>query len=124
MIDTIIVEAQAERTSGLITTYIVDELGVSIPLASITTLTLTLYDEATNSIINSRNAQNVLNANGVTVTNGKVDWAVSPLDMVMVGQSDGTQEMHSAQFVLRWAAGAKEKAWQIRIPVYGFRRYF
>ena len=93
-----------ERTTGKFTTTIKDENGTPIPAASIQTLTLTLYHERTLSIINSRDRQNVLNANNVTVdANGLLTWSIQALDRVIEDDTQGT-EMHRALF--EWTANA------------------
>ena len=53
-----------EHATAKYTAIIKDESSVAIAAASLTTLTLTLYDSA-GTIINSRNAQDVLNTNNV-----------------------------------------------------------
>lgn len=59
-----------------------------IPLASLLTLTLTLYVVQTDgsiAYVNSRNAQNVLNLNNVTVSAlGVLTWAIQTLDTALV----------------------------------------
>jgi hypothetical protein len=116
MLDSFVMEPQAERSSGVITATLNDETGAPVPLASMTALTLTLYDQATRGILNSRQNQNVLNANNVTMgaANGLVTWAVQPADQACVS---GKDETHVALFVAKWAAGAKEHAWEVRLVV-------
>lgn len=92
------------------TATIKDETGAAIAAASLTTLTLTLFDLNTNTIINSRSAQNCLNANGVTVdSSGNLVWTG-------VGGSGGDNqilnasrngERHRALFQFTWNTGAK-----------------
>jgi hypothetical protein len=65
---------------------------------------VTLKDVATGTVINSRNAQNVKNANGVTISAlGALVWAMAPADNLIVG----TQliEEHMALFVFTWGGG-------------------
>lgn len=71
--------------SGVFTGTLLDVAGTAIPLANINSLTLTLTDASTGTIINSRNAQNVLNANNVTVnsTTGAMQWLIQPADTTM-----------------------------------------
>src|SRR5688572_10905942 len=56
-----------EQTTGVYRATITDEGGAMLPASTLSTLELTLYvkTSAGETIINSRNAQNVLNANGV-----------------------------------------------------------
>lgn len=59
-----------------------------IPLASLLTLTLTLYVVQTDgsiAYVNSRNAQNVLNLNNVTVSAaGVLTWAIQTADTALI----------------------------------------
>jgi hypothetical protein len=66
--------------------------GVAVPLTDISTATLTLKDES-GTIINSRNAQNVLNANNVTIhaTSGLVTWARQVADTTVTGDAAATK---------------------------------
>lgn len=92
-----------EKETGAYTATIVGNDGVTpIPLASLLTLTLTLYaiiQDGTASIINARNAQNVLNANNVTVhaTSGLLTWSIQSADTALV-ESTLQFERHIALF--------------------------
>lgn len=126
MIDTFTMETQAERSSGVITATLTDETGAPVALASMTALRLTLYDQRTRKIINTRKDQNVLNANNVTMgaANGLVTWAVQPDDMAIVtpgaGSGGPVTETHLAIFVAKWSGGTKEHPWQITLPVVNY----
>ena len=76
-----------EDSSATWTGYIRDAAGVAIASADIVALTITLYDKLTGAAINSRTAQDILNANNVTVhaTSGLITWEIQPLDNVIVG---------------------------------------
>jgi len=64
----------------------------------ISTLTLTLRDAATGTILNSRNSQNVLNANDVTVdAAGALKWLIQPTDTAMHDSTKAVEE-HLAEF--------------------------
>ena len=63
---------------------ILDEAGTAIPDADLDTLVLTFYNRADEAIINSRDAQNVLNANQVVVVAGVVTWSMLTLDTIIV----------------------------------------
>ena len=56
---------------------------VAIPDIDLDTLKLTLYDRTTETIINSRDEQDVLNTNDVTVVDGVITWQIQPLDTAM-----------------------------------------
>ena len=69
------------------TATIVDETGAVLPAASLATLTLTLYDLASFTIINSRNAQNVLNGGGSGNSNTSlwlIGWGPRSIYLVTV----------------------------------------
>lgn len=108
-----------EQTSGAITGLLVDNDGVTpIPSAALLTLTLTLYvikTDGTTGIVNSRNAQSVLNLNNVTITSGGIfTWIYQALDTTLVEAL--AYERHIALF--RWttttAAGACEIVLNVR----------
>lgn len=90
-------------------TATVDDNGAAIALASVSTLVLTLWDRATNKIVNSRDAQDVKNANNVTyhATSGLLTWSIQAGDTNLVGGSQ-QQETHRAKFVLTTTGG---KVW-------------
>lgn len=101
-----------EKGSGQFTAVIVGNDGVT-PLSSavLLTLTLTLYAtkaDGTDAIINSRNAQNVLNANNVTVdTLGNLIWVIQPNDTALV--ENIPFERHIGLFQWTWPAGAGKR---------------
>jgi hypothetical protein len=97
-----------EKCSGQLTAVVVGNDGVTgIPAATLTTLVLTLYvikADGTDSIVNGRNAQNVLNANNVTVdVNGNLHWVIQSADTALV--EDIPFERHIALFEWTWPAG-------------------
>lgn len=78
----------AEQTTLKLTASLVDESGTAIPSTALSTLTLTLYnrDSATQEIVNSVNAVNILNTGRGTVhaTNGTVTVTLLPADNSIV----------------------------------------
>jgi hypothetical protein len=96
-----------EHSSRTVTFYLKDNAGVVVPLADIDEAELTLYDVETfvygaspaEGIINNRDAQNVLNANNVTIhaTSGLVTWAMQPDDNPIV-TARRQIERHRAEF--------------------------
>ena len=99
-----------EKSTGRYTATLTDELGVVIPLSSMTTLKLSLYDVRTGTALNSRTLQDVLNANNVTyhATSGLLTWSVQPADHAIVSaRTDLTVERHRAVFDFTWNSGAK-----------------
>ena len=56
-----------------------------------TVFTLTYYNRATGTIINSRDGQNVLNANNVVITNGVMAWSMQVADTTIVDTTSVTE---------------------------------
>lgn len=101
-----------------------DLAGVVIPAADLVTLTLTLYDVASGSIINSRDGQDVLNANNVTVSaGGVVVYTMLPADNAIVGTpAANAAETHGVQFRWTWGAAPPYKAGELLVEVYVVNR--
>lgn len=77
-----------EQTTAKITATMKDETGALISSASVDTCTLTLYDKASKTVINSKTLTNILNANnGTWSTVGAFTLTLLPADNVMVGTS-------------------------------------
>lgn len=99
-----------EGTTPLYTANIVDENGDAIAVASLLTLTLTYFDVRSGTIINSRNAQNILNANNVTVATAGVPavttltWTLQAADTALVNTFRDTED-HYAIFRWTWPGG-------------------
>lgn len=100
-----------EQTTFLYTCTLKDESGVVIPLSAVSSLTITLYDEDTGAIINSRDGQNALNANNVTLhsTSGLLSWIAQPADNAIVTATRvaGSVEKHKVLFKWTWATSKK-----------------
>jgi len=98
-----------------------DESGNPVAASSLTTLTLTLYDLASGTMINSRSAQDVLNHNDVTINaSGVLIWTMQPADNVIVSASlsAGAIERHVALFQWTWGTGgAKAGKYEVQIDV-------
>lgn len=92
---------------------LVDEAGTGIPAYNIASLNMTYYyfnpqmttsDKNHLKIINSRNNQNVKNANDVSVdSSGNVVWEIKPADTVKLNNQD--LELHVAFFKWKWGSG-------------------
>ena len=103
---------------------LVDEDGELLVPVSLSTLTLTLYDKSTDAIINSRDDQSVLNANGGTLystlqTDAEDNeynfaWNSDPADSPIVTAGSET-EVHVALF--EWTYGAEAGSHQVYIRV-------
>ena len=96
-----------ELTSAQYTAQLVDEAGVNVPLIAIVSLTGTLYDELTGTIINGRDGQDILNAHDVVVSStGFITWSVQPADNAIINDNLDT-EVHTMLFQGVYS-GAKE----------------
>jgi hypothetical protein len=102
------------------TASLVDPDDAAIGAANLVTLTITLYDEKTNEIINSRNEQNALNANGVTVADGAagtvLTWQAEAADMPIVDDTLDS-EVHIARFAFTYGPNAIPGAHEVAIRV-------
>jgi hypothetical protein len=111
-----------EEQSALYEWDLVDELGAVVPVANLTSLKLTLYDVATDTIINDREDQDVLNTNDVTFdSSGHGMWSIQPADNAI--QTDTVDvEKHVALFVATWAVGTKSKPHEVVLNVRNLRQ--
>lgn len=106
-----------EGAFGVHTFQLVDEDGNNVSLAAINTGTLTLFDVVTGAIINSRNAQDVLNVNGVTISaTGAVEWTMVEDDCRILS-SIKREEHHHAHFRFAWDSSTKHLSFLIEIRV-------
>jgi hypothetical protein len=106
----------AEEATARIDFTVTDEDGVGIPAASLDGLTVTLFEERSGQIINSRTDVNILNANGGTVdANGVGTWLMDPDDNVFV--AGGQQEYHVALFEWTFGGGSKDGKQPVRLKV-------
>ena len=87
----------AEKKTAKITATLKDEDGSVLALVSVDTLTPTLYEEVTGTIINSRSRSNIKNTGGGTLhaTSGAFTLTFAPADMAFI-QTDPTREWHIA----------------------------
>lgn len=96
-----------EKSTYRITGTLVDETGAVIAAASLSTLTLTLYNLTTLAIVNSVTAVNILNTGRGTVgTAGEFVLTLLPADSPMVDTANDT-ETRVALVEWTYAAGAK-----------------
>jgi hypothetical protein len=104
---------------------LIDENRQPVPLASLDSLTLTLYDVGTDTIINSRDAMDILNTHNGTFASetGIGTMSFTPLDTVIVGTvADGDTEEHIALFEAIWNDGDSRRNWQVRMNVTAVHR--
>src|SRR5690606_21533571 len=70
-----------EGSSGLYTATLATPGGTAVTAVMLTALSLTLYDKDTGAIVNSRDAQDVLNKGNVTIdAEGEIAWSIQPAD--------------------------------------------
>lgn len=106
-----------ERTTSTFSADIQDENGAAIPAASLTDITLTLYDEVSRQVINGRSAVSVKNASGGTVdTAGHFEMVFELEDNAHMGGA--TNERHVALFRYTYDSGAKAGAQRVLIDVF------
>jgi hypothetical protein len=93
--------ARYERgETAVFTATLRDKDGAAIAAASLTSLSLTLTDAHSGGVVNSRNAQNVLNANNVTVnSSGGLVWTIQIADVAQQGTASVERAEHVAKFV-------------------------
>jgi len=90
-------------TGAIYSGTVIDADGDAIPSGDLVSLTLTLRSAKDNSVINSRNVQNVLNANNVSIdSNGTLVWEIQPEDTTV---GSGGVDDHIAQFIWTWSDG-------------------
>lgn len=100
-----------ENSTAKFTCTLEDENGDGVAPGDLESLLLTLYDQASGDIINSRDGQDVFNENGVTLEeDGSLTWIMEPDDNPIVGEVlSGKTERHVALF--EWIYGLSgEKA--------------
>lgn len=98
-----------EATTGSYTGQIVGNDGITpLPLATLSTLVLSLYvvkGDGTIAYVNGRNAQNILNANNVVVSaGGLLTWTVQTADTTFV-EAALPFERHIGVFQWTWPGG-------------------
>lgn len=90
-----------EGESGSITASVQDKNGNALVKANIGSLNITILDVRSNTIINNRNAQNILDANNGSVdTDGTVTFKLQPEDTINVGSPRGFLE--ERQVTIEW----------------------
>lgn len=79
--------------------------------ASLLSLVLTLYDESSSAVINSRDAQDVLDAAGGSVSaGGLITMALDPADNPIAGSAPaGSTEPHILRFKWTWHDGTSTR---------------
>lgn len=103
---------------------IVDKDDNPVPGSVLDSLTLTVYQEYTEAIVNNRDDQNVLQINGVTVDeNGRLRWVMTPDDTAILDDKLH-QEPHVAQFEMTYPGvnGTEASSHEVRILITNLQR--
>jgi hypothetical protein len=96
-----------ERASAVYRCTLIDQDEDPIPVSSLDALYLTVYDVATEAILNDRDRQDVLNANNVTVnSDGELEWEIQSEDNALVTAAKSL-EQHMFVFEFEWDSGAR-----------------
>ncbi len=113
-----------QGSSQVVTFTLLNEAGTAIPSAQLAAATLSLTDEETHvpgaspveGVINSRDYQNILNANNVTIhsTSGLVTWTMQPADNPILNPRRQI-ERHQATFRFAWSGGAFQDTIEIDV---------
>ena len=102
---------QSGESCNVVVTF-QDLTGVTIVKASLITLTVTQFEQKTAAIINSRNNQSILDANGGSVANdGTLTLRLQPLDSVITNTNTNveTSEVHVLRFDFTWSDGVSTR---------------
>lgn len=112
-----------ERSTAKYTTDpLLDEDGAVVAGSTLSAAQLTFYDEKSGKIINSRDAQNINQANNVTIgDDGVVTWLLLPADNAIIN-TRLAQETHVAVFDFRWDVGASRATHEVKILVNNLRK--
>jgi len=105
---TLIEEEILEGTTPVFTAVVRDEYGQPLGPGALDSLTLTYYclTDPGKSVINGRDHQNVLNANGVTLdSQGQLTWTLSPEDTQVLNPL-WPRQRNRAVFEWTWNGGA------------------
>ena len=106
-----------EKTTTQISLPLTDENDQLLPPGVLTTVTLTLYDRDSGSIINSRNGVSINGANGGTVSTAGLLLVLTPADNAFIDATK-SREVHIALIQWTWSAGAKSGAKELAFTVF------
>ena len=95
-----------EGTTPVYSATLVGEDGNAVSAAAFSAARLTITYGTGGTVVNDRDGQNVLNANGVTISaGGEVEWKIAENDTIAVVDNPGQWFQHRAVFVLEWDDG-------------------
>jgi hypothetical protein len=114
-----------EDSHGKYTCTLKDEDGSAVLLSSIGSITMTIIEDRLALPVNSRTAQDVLNANDCTynATSGLFTWNVQieDTDIVNTNTAIGKREPHLATISFLWASGTKQHHHEVVLNVLNLR---
>jgi hypothetical protein len=106
-----------EQSTALLSGIFTDEAGAVVGSGEMDTIKATLYNRSNEQIINSRNEQDILNANGGTLdVSGNFTFTFDPAD----GEIINTEEPYEVHILLlEWtfASGTKGGNQQVELTV-------
>lgn len=106
-----------EQTTPIFSARLRDQNGDAISVDDLTTLTLTYYNKASGARINSRDGQDILNDNDVTVdSEGVVTWNMQ-VDDTPILDDVRFEEDHIALFRWTWSSGTMAGSAEITIKI-------
>lgn len=107
----------AEGKTAKITAVIEDEDGTGIDVANLGTVTLTLFNDRSKAIINSRNQTDIKNAGPGTIdSSGNLTLTLTADDMaILVASNDA--ERHVAFIEWTYSSGTKSGGFEIAFTV-------
>lgn len=109
-----------EGTTPILELVIKDENDNRLAASALDTVTLTYFDARTKAIINSRNAQDVLNDNSVTIdSNGNLLWFLLAADTAASDpEPDEAVRRLVARFIWTWTdTGSRPRVGQEDIEI-------
>lgn len=113
-----------EQSTHRMTMTLLDELGVAVPLAAISTATLTLYarDEPAQPIVNGVDDANIKNTGRGTIhaTSGLLTLVLDPADNTIMNVANDL-EWHRALIEVGYSS-TKALKYEIEFPVRNLRR--
>lgn len=102
-----------EGSSCVLTAVLRDEAGDPVPGSALHEATLTLFDRATEAIINNRTATDV---KSLVDVDGVLTFPLTPDDMVL-HTATATLEWHVARIRFSWDSGQKQGFHEVHHPI-------
>lgn len=114
---TITTPTVGERTSAQLTLQLTDQDDVELLAGDLSTVTLTLYEKRSGTILNSRNGVSIFNNNGGAISSaGVLTLVLSNADNALLSQA-AKEEQHVALIRWTWLSGQRSGWKEISFPV-------